>query len=92
MWPGFGHSPRAKHLATSEAFREFLQLAAAEAGALLLPGDIFDAWIGDDIAVLALPWLAHLMALRWPHRRFPVWLGRGNRWSRWDRRSPAAWA
>ena len=51
--------------ATSEAFREFLLLAASEAEALLLPGDIFDAWIGDDIAVMAPPWLAQdLMALK----------------------------
>ena len=66
--------------ATSEAFREFLLLAASEAAALLLPGDIFDAWIGDDIAVMAPPWLAQdLMALKLAASKIPVWLGRGNR-------------
>ena len=40
---------------TAEAFRDFLKLAASEASALLLPGDIFDAWIGDDVAVVAPP-------------------------------------
>jgi len=35
--------------ATAEAFLAFLQAAEEEAAALLLPGDIFDAWIGDDV-------------------------------------------
>lgn len=66
--------------ATSEAFREFLKLAASEADALLLPGDIFDAWIGDDVAVTAPPWLAQdLMALKLAASKIPVWLGCGNR-------------
>ena len=65
---------------TSEAFREFLKLAASEAKALLLPGDIFDAWIGDDVAVMAPPWLAQdLMAIKAAAAKIPVWLGRGNR-------------
>jgi UDP-2,3-diacylglucosamine hydrolase len=47
---------------------------------LLLPGDIFDAWIGDDVAVVAPPWLARdLMALKACAAHIPVWLGRGNR-------------
>ena len=66
--------------ATSEAFRDFLKLAASEASALLLPGDIFDAWIGDDVAVLAPPWLAQdLMAIKAVAAKIPVWVGRGNR-------------
>ena len=65
---------------TAEAFRDFLKLAASEASALLLPGDIFDAWIGDDVAVVAPPWLAQdLMALKACAAQIPVWLGRGNR-------------
>jgi len=65
---------------TSEAFRDFLKLAASEAQALLLPGDIFDAWIGDDVAVVAPPWLAQdLMAIKACAAKIPVWLGRGNR-------------
>jgi len=66
--------------ATSEAFLAFLQAAREEAAALLLPGDIFDAWIGDDVIRAAPPWLAAaLTALRDTAARIPVWLGRGNR-------------
>ena len=66
--------------ATSEAFLAFLQAAEEEAAALLLPGDIFDAWIGDDVIRAAPPWLATaLTALRATAGRIPVWLGRGNR-------------
>ena len=66
--------------ATSEAFLAFLQAAEEEAAALLLPGDIFDAWIGDDVIRAAPPWLATaLTALRATASRIPVWLGRGNR-------------
>ncbi|WP_427184934.1 UDP-2,3-diacylglucosamine diphosphatase [Bordetella bronchialis] len=66
--------------ATSEAFLGFLEAAAAEASALLLPGDIFDAWIGDDVIRQAPPWLATvLQALKRTAAAIPVWLGRGNR-------------
>ena len=66
--------------ATSKAFLAFLQAAEEEAAALLLPGDIFDAWIGDDVIRAAPPWLATaLTALRATAGRIPVWLGRGNR-------------
>lgn len=66
--------------ATAEAFLAFLQAAEEEAAALLLPGDIFDAWIGDDVIRAAPPWLATaLTALRATAGRIPVWLGRGNR-------------
>lgn len=66
--------------ATAEAFVGFLESAADEAAALLLPGDIFDAWIGDDTIQAAPPWLAQaLRALQHTAARIPVWLGRGNR-------------
>ena len=66
--------------ATSEAFLAFLEAAREEAAALLLPGDIFDAWIGDDVIRAAPPWLATaLTALRATASRIPLWLGRGNR-------------
>ncbi|KMJ92409.1 UDP-2,3-diacylglucosamine hydrolase [Achromobacter xylosoxidans] len=66
--------------ATAEAFLAFLQAAGEEAAALLLPGDIFDAWIGDDVIRAAPPWLATaLTALRTTASRIPLWLGRGNR-------------
>ncbi|AZY53287.1 UDP-2,3-diacylglucosamine diphosphatase [Bordetella avium] len=66
--------------ATAEAFTGFLQAAAEEADALLLPGDIFDAWIGDDVIRAAPPWLAQaLQAIKAVAARIPVYLGRGNR-------------
>ena len=66
--------------ATAEAFLGFLDAAAEEAAALLLPGDIFDAWIGDDVIKVAPPWLATaLQALQRTAARIPLWLGRGNR-------------
>lgn len=66
--------------ATSEAFLAFLDAAANEAAALLLPGDIFDAWIGDDVIRVAPPWLATVMqAIKRTALQIPVWLGRGNR-------------
>jgi UDP-2,3-diacylglucosamine hydrolase len=66
--------------ATAEAFLSFLEAAATEASALLLPGDIFDAWIGDDVIREAPPWLASvLQALKHVSGAIPVWLGRGNR-------------
>lgn len=66
--------------ATSEAFLAFLQAAAQEADALLLPGDLFDAWIGDDVIRAAPPWLAAVLdGLKQAGARLPLWLGRGNR-------------
>jgi UDP-2,3-diacylglucosamine hydrolase len=65
---------------TAEAFAGFLEAAAEEASALLLPGDIFDAWIGDDVIRAAPPWLAAtLQAVKRTAAVIPVWLGRGNR-------------
>jgi len=66
--------------ATLDAFIAFLDAAADEASALLLPGDIFDAWIGDDVIQSAPPWLAAVQTvLARTTARIPVWLGRGNR-------------
>jgi len=65
---------------TCDAFTSFLEAAADEANALLLVGDIFDAWIGDDIIQAAPPWLVAVQgALSKTTARMPVWLGRGNR-------------
>lgn len=65
---------------TSRAFLDWLGMAAGEAAAVLLPGDIFDAWIGDDVAAAPPPWLAEvLQGLQAAAQRVPVWLGRGNR-------------
>jgi len=66
--------------ATQEAFLAFLQAAADEADALILPGDIFDAWIGDDVIRAAPPWLAQALAgLKAAGARTQLWIGHGNR-------------
>lgn len=67
--------------ATASAFYDFLDQACAKADALILCGDIFDAWIGDDFALTSPPaWLAAAMhKLRQVSARIPLWLGRGNR-------------
>jgi UDP-2,3-diacylglucosamine hydrolase len=66
---------------TAQAFYEFLTRACREADALILCGDIFDAWIGDDHALNdPPPWLAQaLQALSAAARTLPLWLVRGNR-------------
>jgi UDP-2,3-diacylglucosamine hydrolase len=66
--------------ATREAFLAFLEAAASEASALMLLGDIFDAWVGDD-ALLAPPdWLAEVVAgLSAVAAKIPVYLSAGNR-------------
>lgn len=67
--------------ATAAAFFRFLQRARQHADALVLCGDVFEAWIGDDHALNAPPaWLAQaLAALRDTAHDIPLWLGRGNR-------------
>ncbi len=66
--------------ATAAAFHAFLERAAREADTLILAGDIFDAWIGDDVALRPEPWLkSSLDALKAFAVRTPLWLGRGNR-------------
>lgn len=67
--------------ATAQAFHDFLDQAFAQADALILCGDIFDAWIGDDFALTTPPdWLSPILArLRQLAQKMPVWLGRGNR-------------
>src|SRR5690606_14742912 len=66
---------------TRDAFLRFLDQACAQADALFLCGDIFDAWIGDDLALHAPPaWLREVLdALARAAAALPLWLGRGNR-------------
>lgn len=66
---------------TTAAFLDFLNQAATRADALLLPGDIFDVWIGDDFALQSPPqWLhAILEALLKASTHLRLFLGRGNR-------------
>lgn len=67
--------------ATAHAFHLFLDKACAQADALILCGDIFNAWIGDDFAVTAPPeWLLQtLRRFSAVSEKIPLWLGRGNR-------------
>ncbi|AEC18747.1 UDP-2,3-diacylglucosamine hydrolase [Pusillimonas sp. T7-7] len=67
--------------ATAQAFHAFLDQACAQADALILCGDIFDAWIGDDFALTSPPaWLAKTLAkFQQVSEEIPLWLGRGNR-------------
>ncbi|WP_322998850.1 UDP-2,3-diacylglucosamine diphosphatase [Castellaniella sp.] len=66
---------------TSRAFYDFLACARTQARALILCGDIFDAWIGDDHALRNPPaWLDQaLRELRQTAQAIPVWLICGNR-------------
>ena len=66
--------------ATADHFFEFLDQASAQAGALVLLGDVFDVWIGDDWIDSPPPWLVRALEhLRATARRCPLWLGHGNR-------------
>ena len=67
--------------ATQQAFFAFLDRACAQADALLLCGDLFDAWIGDDVALSwPDPWLhAALEKFRDTAARIPLYIGGGNR-------------
>lgn len=67
--------------ATVQAFHRFLTAASLQADALLLCGDIFESWIGDDLALKDPPiWLLLTIdRLRNVSERIPLWLGRGNR-------------
>lgn len=66
---------------TARAFYDFLAQARTQAQALILCGDIFDAWIGDDHALRQPPaWLdTALRELRLTAHTIPVWLVQGNR-------------
>ncbi len=80
VWIAADMHLRPETAATNEAFIAFLGAAADAADALLLPGDIFDAWIGDDVIDVAPPWLVQvLQAITATAAAIPVWLGHGNR-------------
>ncbi len=66
---------------TARAFYEFLDRARRHADALILCGDLFDAWIGDDHALREPPaWLAAALGeLRATASAIPLWMARGNR-------------
>src|SRR5690606_1331692 len=62
---------------TRDVFLLFLEQACAQADALFLCGDIFDAWIGDDLATEdPPPWLQEvLQSLQKTAATIPMWLG-----------------
>ncbi|MCD8516550.1 MAG: UDP-2,3-diacylglucosamine diphosphatase [Burkholderiaceae bacterium] len=65
---------------TAQAFFGFLDQAGAHAGALLLLGDIFDVWIGDDWVNEPPEWLAQALdRLHKTGKRIPLYIGHGNR-------------
>lgn len=66
---------------TNQAFYEFLEIAADTADSLILVGDIFNYWIGDDIAIQhPEPWLSEALShLRRFAAQKPLYLIRGNR-------------
>lgn len=66
---------------TNQAFYQFLTLAAEQADSLILVGDIFNYWVGDDIAIQhPEPWLAEAISqLRAFAQQKPLYLVHGNR-------------
>lgn len=65
---------------TSETFYRFLAHARNRARALILLGDIFDVWIGDDWIRRSPPWLEQaLHHLRETGQTLPMWILGGNR-------------
>ncbi len=66
---------------TNQLFYQFLQKASNEADALLLPGDIFNVWFGDDFALTSQePWLQEtLVTLKKCAQKIPVYFIHGNR-------------
>ncbi len=66
---------------TCRVFYAFLTEAAAHANGLILAGDIFDAWIGDDAALNGPePWLQEAIGhLAETAKKIPLFIGHGNR-------------
>lgn len=65
---------------TAACFYQFLLKAEQNCDQLLLCGDIFNAWIGDELAQQPPPWLADAMqSMRHFSHQRPLYLMRGNR-------------
>lgn len=66
---------------TNQAFYQFLDQAAKQADSLILVGDIFHYWIGDDIAIRQPePWLAEaILHLQTFAKHKPLYFVHGNR-------------
>ena len=81
MWVASDIHMSAHAPATTQAFLDFLDQAAVQSDVLLLPGDIFDVWIGDDFALRDPPaWLTSILdALLKTSQYTRLYVGRGNR-------------
>ena len=65
---------------TRADFLGFLEHARQHANALLLLGDIFDVWVGDDVIERPAPWLSEILgALAYTAIHCPLFIARGNR-------------
>lgn len=66
---------------TNQTFIQFLQQASQETKTLVLAGDIFNVWFGDDLAFTSQePWLEQaLIALSECAQKIPVYFIHGNR-------------
>ncbi|UOF93828.1 MAG: UDP-2,3-diacylglucosamine diphosphatase [Bordetella sp.] len=65
---------------TLNVFRSFLQLVIKKSNSLIMLGDIFDFWIGDDIVKFSYPWIDSVInGIRNTAKKIPIWIGRGNR-------------
>ncbi len=62
-------------------FSAFLQRAANQADALIIGGDLFDAWVGDDVALKApSPWLSPILSqMAETGKKTKLYIARGNR-------------
>lgn len=69
------HGPK-----TADAFYQFLQQASQQSNALILCGDIFNSWIGADLAANPPEWLAQAIRhIKNTAVDIPVFFMRGNR-------------
>ncbi len=65
---------------TAHAFYQFLKQAKHESNGLILCGDIFNTWIGSDLAIDPPPWLARAVHnFRDVALDLPLFFMRGNR-------------
>ncbi len=64
----------------SNVFCSLLRLAVYRSAHLILLGDTFDFWVGDDIINFAPEWLNVILnKLKAASAQIPIWLARGNR-------------
>lgn len=69
------HAPK-----TAAAFYAFLEQARQHTDSLFLCGDIFEAWIGDDVIYRPEPWLQTAIdALQRCSQQVDIYIQRGNR-------------